>query len=158
MTKQREATFRFLGPNFDDFTKDVENAQEFNRTTTDLINKASTAGNVWLTSWSPGSVISSFRLTYQDGTSATDMDGDIKDIQSNAAQVFGDNLKKFGVVGIEVMGIPSSPPADDDDDKSLAIGLGVGLGVGIPLVAGVIFYCIWSRRRQQVVTPGEASS
>jgi hypothetical protein len=31
----------------------------------------------------------------------------------------------------------------------MAIGLGVGLGVGIPLIAAVLGFLLWRRRRQQ---------
>lgn len=160
-TIQREVTFRFLGINFDEFSKDVEKSQQFNQTTVNLVNDASAAVTVWLTTWSSGSVIAPFRMTYQDGTSVADMDADKNNLQTNAAQVFGDNLKKFGVTGIEVMGDNPAPPEglnDDDDSNTLAIALGVGLGVGIPLIAGVIFYCIWSRRKQQVIAPGSTQA
>lgn len=138
--------------------------QSFNDTVTGLVKDASTlADSVKLVKWYEGSIVTVLILTYPYGTPREAMTADVLSV-ANEASAFASKLSAFGVTSVTGSVPQSSIDAglsdndDDDSNKSLAIGLGVGLGVGVPLVAAVIFYCIWRRRKEQVVAPGAQSA
>eukprot|EP00798_Chlamydomonas_sp_ICE-L_P015872 gene15872-22004_t len=155
LTIQRDARFEFLGTDCTSFLGGAATTiANFNRTITGKINDASICNAVWSYLFTCGSIVTDNRLTYPAGTSAGDMDGDVQTLVDNAGAVFGD-LSEFGITGVRGQALNAD---DDDDDNSLAIGLGVGLGVGIPLIAGIIFFCIWRKRRsEQNVAPAASS-
>eukprot|EP00798_Chlamydomonas_sp_ICE-L_P015871 gene15871-22002_t len=155
LTIQRDARFEFLGTDCTSFLGGAATTiANFNRTITGKINDASICNAVWSYLFTCGSIVTDNRLTYPAGTSASDMDGDVQTLVDNAGAVFGD-LSEFGITGVRGQALNAD---DDDDDNSLAIGLGVGLGVGIPLIAGIIFFCIWRKRRsEQNVAPAASS-
>jgi len=165
LTIQRDVQFEFLGPDFATFMSgDPATIKSFNDTVTQRLNTGSICDVTWLYKWFSGSIVSDFRMTYPAGTTQQAMDDDVNNVLNNAANVFGD-LSSFGVIGVRGNCLSNcgngddGDNGDDDDNNALAIGLGVGLGVGIPLIAGIIFFCIWKKRRSdQNVAPTSQSA
>eukprot|EP00798_Chlamydomonas_sp_ICE-L_P013738 gene13738-19640_t len=151
LRKQRDVLFEFLGPEFTTFQGESQAYRdEFNSTITSRMAAAITNNGVWVYAWNSGSIVADTRVSFADGTSAGDMDNAINYLVDNAGSVFGD-LSAFGVTGVRGVALNDD---DDDDSNALAIGLGVGLGLGIPLIAGIIFFCFWKKRRDgQNVAP-----
>eukprot|EP00798_Chlamydomonas_sp_ICE-L_P021782 gene21782-28801_t len=125
LSKQRDVLFEFMGPDFTSFQGESQAYRDdFNSTITSKLAAAITNNDgVWLYVWRAGSIVTDNRVSFAAGTSDGHMDDAINYLVENAVSVFGD-LSAFGVTGIRV-----------------------GLGVGIPLIAGIIFFCIWKKRR-----------
>eukprot|EP00798_Chlamydomonas_sp_ICE-L_P010988 gene10988-4947_t len=99
---QRDVQFEFFGPDCSVFlTRNSTIADNFNRTITAKIGRASTATFVWIYMFTCGSIVADVRLTFAAGSSAAAMDAGVQTLVENAATVFGD-LSEFGVTDLKL--------------------------------------------------------
>ena len=103
-----------------------------------------------------GSVVGDVQTTWPSGTNAEAAGIKARDLAANGGTSV---LKAIQQAGYPATGISITDAtqynSNNDKKKKLAIGLGVGLGVGIPLIAAIIFFCIWKSKRSAagVVAP-----
>ena len=98
-----------------------------------------------------GSVAGDVQTTWPSGTSAEIANNKARDLAANggASVLAAIQQAVYPATGISVTD-STVYNSDNDKKKKLAVDLGVGLGVGIPLVAAIIFFCIWKSKRSAV--------
>ena len=103
-----------------------------------------------------GSVAGNVLTTWPSSTNAETAANKARDLSANGGASVLTAIQQAGypATGISITDV-TQYDTNDDTKKRLAIGLGVGLGVGIPVVAAIIFFCIWKSKRSAagVVAP-----